>query len=181
MSTLQTSPSRATSDLANQLNNTAPSFNASVNPISDAGTIVRPASLRDLATDHTLVLVNGKRSQRAAVIHWLSRFGQDGAQGPDLSVIPSIAIRHAGLLRDGASAQHGSDAIAGVLHFVLRDAPSGGSMQVTAGGYGEGDGQTVTFAGNVGLPLGQGGFANLSIEYGNAEATSRSVRRYDAA
>ena len=167
-------------DVANQLRNTVPSFNVSMNPISDAGTIVRPASLRNLAPDHTLLLVNGKRRHRAAVIHWLSVGPTDGAQGPDLSVIPSIAIKQAEVLRDGASAQYGSDAIAGVLNFRLKDAPSGGSMQITAGGYGAGDGEAVTFAGNVGLPLGEGGFANLSVEYGNSEPTSRSVQRHDA-
>ena len=168
-------------DLVNQLRNTVPSFNVSSNPISDAGTIVRPASLRNLAPDHTLILVNGKRRHRAAVIHWISTGPTDGAQGPDLAVIPSIALRQAEVLRDGASAQYGSDAIAGVMNFVLKDASSGGSMQVTAGGYGAGDGENVTFAGNVGLPLGEGGFANLSIEYGNTDPTDRAIQRYDAA
>ena len=167
-------------DLVNQLRNTVPSFNVSVNPISDGGTIVRPASLRNLAPDHTLVLVNGKRRHRAAVIQWLSVGPTDGAQGADLAAIPAIAIKQAEVLRDGASAQYGSDAIAGAMNFVLKDAPAGGTLQVTAGGFGAGDGQTLTVAGNVGLPLGQGGFANLSIEYGNSEPTSRSVQRYDA-
>ncbi len=167
-------------DVVNQLRNTVPSFNANVNPISDAGTIVRPASLRNLAPDHTLLLVNGKRRHRAAVIHWISIGPTDGAQGPDLAPIPSIAIKQAEVLRDGASAQYGSDAIAGAMNFVLKDASQGGSIQMIAGGYGAGDGQNVTFAGNVGLPLGEGGFANLSIEYGNSEPTDRAVQRYDA-
>ncbi len=167
-------------DVLNQLRNTVPSFNSSMNPISDAGTIVRPASLRNLAPDHTLLLVNGKRRHRAAVIHWLAQGPTEGSQGPDLTPIPSIAIKQAEVLRDGASAQYGSDAIAGAMNFVLKDAASGGSVQVVAGGYGEGDGQNITFAGNVGLPLGDGGFANLSVEYGNTEPTDRAVQRYDA-
>ena len=167
-------------DVVNQLRNTVPSFNASVNPISDAGTIVRPASLRNLAPDHTLLLVNGKRRHRAAVIHWISIGPTDGSQGPDLSPIPSIAIKQAEVLRDGASAQYGSDAIAGAMNFVLKDAPSGGSVQVTAGGFGRGDGQNITFAGNAGVPLGEGGFGNFSVEYGNSEPTNRAVQRYDA-
>ncbi len=167
-------------DVVNQLRNTVPSFNVSANPISDAGTIVRPASLRNLAPDHTLLLVNGKRRHRAAVIHWVSIGPTDGAQGPDLAPIPTIAIKQAEVLRDGASAQYGSDAIAGAMNFVLKDSPSGGSLQVVAGGFGAGDGQNITFAGNVGLPLGQGGFANLSLEYGNSEPTNRAVQRYDA-
>ena len=168
------------SDVVNQLRNTVPSFNASVNPISDGGTIVRPASLRNLAPDHTLVLVNGKRRHRAAIIHWLSVGPTDGAQGADVAAIPAIAIKQAEVLRDGASAQYGSDAIAGALNFMLKDASTGGSLHVTAGGFGEGDGTTVTIAGNAGLPLGTGGFANLSVEYGNSDPTSRSVQRYDA-
>ncbi len=167
-------------DVANQLRNTVPAFNVNMSPVSDAGTIVRPASLRNLAPDHTLLLVNGKRRHRAAVIHWLTVGVSDGAQGPDLAVIPSIALRQAEVLRDGASAQYGSDAIAGVINLVLKDARSGGSVQVSSGGHTAGDGQTLTVAGNVGLPLGEGGFANLSIEYGNSEPTSRSVQRQDA-
>ena len=167
-------------DVVNQLRNTVPSFNASVNPISDAGTIVRPASLRNLAPDHTLLLVNGKRRHRAAIIHWISIGPTDGAQGPDLAPIPSIAIKQAEVLRDGASAQYGSDAIAGAMNFVLKDASSGGSFQVTSGAFAAGDGQTVTYAGNIGAPLGEGGFANLSFEYGNSDPTDRAVQRYDA-
>ena len=168
------------SDMANQLRNTVPSFNVNAQPISDGGTIVRPAGLRNLAPDHTLVLVNGKRRHRAAIIHWFTNGVFDGSQGPDLSVIPSIAVRHAEVLHDGASAQYGSDAIAGVMNFVLKDAASGGSLQFRSGGYAAGDGQNLAVAGNVGLPLGEGGFANLSIEYGNSAPTSRSVQRYDA-
>ena len=94
--------SQGTPDLANQLRTVVPSFNVSIQPISDAATIVRPAHLRNLAPDHTLILVNGKRRHRAAVITWLGNGIADGSQGPDLSVIPSIAIRQAEVLRDGA-------------------------------------------------------------------------------
>ncbi len=167
-------------DLSDKLRNIVPSFNVNTQPISDAATIVRPANLRNLAPDHTLVLVNGKRRHRAAVITWLGNGVADGAQGPDISVIPAIALEQVEVLRDGASAQYGSDAIAGVLNFRLKDAPSGGSMELRTGHYAAGDGRALTFAGNVGLPLGEGGFANLSIEYGNAGPTSRSVQRDDA-
>ena len=102
--------SQGSTDLANQLRAVVPSFNVSIQPISDAATIVRPANLRNLAPDHTLILVNGKRRHRAAVITWLGNGIADGSQGPDLSVIPSIAIRQAEVLRDGAAAQYGSDA-----------------------------------------------------------------------
>ena len=111
--------SQGSSDLANQLRTVVPSFSVSIQPISDAATIVRPANLRNLAPDHTLILVNGKRRHRAAVITWLGNGVADGSQGPDLSVIPSIAIRQAEVLRDGAAAQYGSDAIAGAVVSIV--------------------------------------------------------------
>ena len=157
-----------------------PSFNVATHPISDAATLVRPASLRNLAHDHTLVLVNGKRRHRSSVITWINGVS-DGAQGPDISTIPSIALRQVEVLRDGASAQYGSDAIAGVLNFLLKDDRAGGSLELNTGTYRAGDGDAYTVAGNVGLPIGATGFANLSLEYGNADPTDRSVQRTDAA
>jgi len=168
-------------DVSNLLRTLVPSYNVNAQPISDAATVVRPANLRNLAPDHTLVLVNGKRRHRAAVIYWLGNGVADGAQGPDISAIPSIALRQVEVLRDGASAQYGSDAIAGVMNFMLKDASSGGSIEVRTGGFSEGDGDTFTIAGNVGLPWGENGFINLSGEFGAADATSRSVQRDDAA
>ena len=122
-------------DLTNQLRTVVPSFNVNTQPISDAATIVRPANLRNMAPDHTLILVNGKRRHRAAVIAWLGNGIADGAQGPDLSAIPSIALRQVEVLRDGAAAQYGSDAIAGVMNFELKNARSGGSMEFRTGRY----------------------------------------------
>ena len=193
--------SQGATDLTDTLRTVVPSFNVNTQPISDAASVVRPANLRNLAPDHTLILVNGKRRHRAAVIAWLGNGIADGSQGPDLSVIPSIALRQVEVLRDGASAQYGSDAIAGVMNFQLKDARSGGSMEFRTGRFFDansgdsatcgspgascngigGHGQAYTFAGNVGLPLGQTGFANLSLEYGNAEPTNRAIQRNDAA
>ena len=197
--------SQGSTDLGEQMRTVVPSFNISIQPISDAATIVRPASLRNLAPDHTLILVNGKRRHRAAVITWLGNGIADGSQGPDLSVIPSIAIRQAEVLRDGAAAQYGSDAIAGVMNFQLKDARSGGSLEFRTGAYLDGNpgslstcgegiigdikhscngiggrGQAYTVAANAGLPLGRTGFVNLSLEYGNAGPTNRSIQRTDA-
>ena len=98
--------SQGDTDVANLIRNLAPSYNVSMQPISDASSIVRPAYLRNLAPDHTLVLVNGKRRHRAAVIHWHGDAVSIGAQGPDLAVIPAIALRQVEVLRDGASAQY---------------------------------------------------------------------------
>ena len=172
--------SQGATTLDYQLRTLIPSFNVATHPISDAATLVRPASLRNLAHDHTLVLVNGKRRHRSSVIAWFAGV-TDGAQGPDISTIPAIALRQVEVLRDGASAQYGSDAIAGVMNFLLKDDRAGGSIEVNTGTYRAGDGDTAIFAGNVGLPLGATGFANLSLEYGNSNPTNRSVQRDDAA
>ncbi len=168
-------------DLGDLLRTVVPSFHLNPEARGDAATIVRPANLRGLAPDHTLVLVNGKRRHRAAVITWIGNGVSDGAQGADVSAVPAIALRQVEVLRDGASAQYGSDAIAGVVNLQLRDDRSGGRMEVRGGGFGDGDGEAWTVAGNVGLPLGRTGFANLSAEYGNSNPTSRSVQRADAA
>ncbi|MEO0616070.1 MAG: TonB-dependent receptor [Pseudomonadota bacterium] len=168
-------------DLSNLIRNIVPSYNVNTQPISDAATIVRPANLRGLAPDHTLVLVNGKRRHRAAVIYWLGNGVSDGAQGPDLSAIPSIALKQVEVLRDGASAQYGSDAIAGVMNFVLKDDAEGGSVELRYGTFYEGDGDQLTLSGNLGLPLGDDGFVNLSLEYGETDATDRAIQRDDAA
>src|SRR5688572_877246 len=168
-------------DLSNLLRNVVPSYNVNSQPISDAATVVRPANLRGLAPDHTLVLVNGKRRHRAAVIYWLGNGVADGAQGPDISAIPSSALKQVEVLRDGASAQYGSDAIAGVINFILNDANQGANLEARYGGYYAGDGNTYAISGNIGLPLTDNGFANFSFEYGESDPTDRSIQRNDAA
>jgi len=168
------------SDMLDQLVGAVPSFNVHANPISDAATLVRPVNLRGLSSDSTLVLLNGKRRHRASVIAFQGGGINDGAQGPDISVIPSIALKQVEVLRDGAAAQYGSDAIAGVMNFVLKDASEGGSFSVKHGEYYEGDGAGTTYAGNFGLPLTDDGFANFSFQYKNADATSRSIQVADA-
>ena len=167
-------------DLPDLLRNVVPSYNVSFQPISDAATVVRPPNLRGLAPDHALVLVNGKRRHRASVIYWLGNGYSDAAQGPDISPIPAIALKRVEVLRDGASAQYGSDAIAGVLNFQLKDRYQGGSIEIKPGIFQEGDGFTYSTAGNIGLGS-ERAWANLSLEYGNADETDRSVQRADAA
>jgi iron complex outermembrane recepter protein len=168
-------------DMLEILKGTVPSLNVHTNPISDAASLVRPANLRGLPSDSTLILLNGKRRHRASVIAFLGGGINDGAQGPDISVIPSIALKQVEVLRDGAAAQYGSDAIAGVMNFVLKDNADGGSIVARYGEYYEGDGAATEVSGNVGLPFTKDGFANLSFQYKNADATSRSVQRPDAA
>ena len=172
---------RGAGDLKDQLRTVIPSFNANTQPIQGASTVVRPAMLRNLAPDHTLVLINGKRRHRASVLEWHGGNGVAyGSQGPDISVIPAIALRQVEVLRDGAAAQYGSDAIAGVMNFQLKDAASGGAVEVNTGVYGAGDGEGYQFAGNIGLPLGAAGFTNLSLEYGSSNQTDRTAPRADA-
>ncbi|HCK84885.1 MAG TPA: TonB-dependent receptor [Hyphomonadaceae bacterium] len=172
---------QADTDLQNILRTSVPSFNVNTQPISDAATLIRPANLRGLAPDSTLVLVNNKRRHRAAVITFLGGGLADGSQGADISVIPAIALSQVEVLRDGAASQYGSDAIAGVMNFILRDAPDGGQVEAEWGTSYEGDGTQWSVAGNIGLPLGPDGFVNISAEYGETDATSRSTQRTDAA
>ena len=114
--------SQGVTDLRDQLRTLVPSFNVNIQPISDASTIVRPVMLRNLAPDHTLLLVNGKRRHRSSIIDWHGGNGVAfGSQGPDISSIPSIALRQVEVLRGGAAAQYGSDAIAGVINLLPKD------------------------------------------------------------
>ena len=158
------------SDLLEVLNTIVPSFSVRRQPISDGASFIRPTHMRGLDSHHTLVLINGKRRHRAA----LMQIGGFGSHGPDLGSIPSIAIESMEVLRDGAAAQYGSDAIAGVINFNLRRASSGAELRVRAGGYDEGDGEEVTVEGNAGFPLPNGGFVNISGQFSDAAPTSRS-------
>jgi iron complex outermembrane receptor protein len=167
-------------DMTNLLRNVIPSYNVNAQPISDAATLVRPANLRTLAPDQTLVLLNGKRRHRAAVIAFLGGGISDGSQGPDISVIPAIALKRVEVLRDGAAAQYGSDAIAGVINFVLKDSAEGGSFEAKWGQTYAGDGSQRQLAANYGFPVTDSGFINISAEWREQDATSRSIQRDDA-
>ncbi len=169
----------AATDVQDLLRTAVPSYNVNAQPISDAATISRPANLRGLSPDNTLVLVNGKRRHRGSVISFLGGGIADGAQGVDIATIPSLALQRVEVLRDGASSQYGSDAIAGVINFVLRDDPNGGFLEVTGGSTYEGDGDNYRIAGNFGLPLGDRGFINITTEYGETDGTVRSIVRDD--
>ncbi len=167
-------------DMLNTIATAVPSFNVNAQPISDAATLIRPANLRGLPPDSTLVLVNGKRRHRAAVIAFVGGGLADGSQGPDISVIPSIALKQVEVLRDGAAAQYGSDAIAGVINFVLKDDAEGGMFEVRHGSYYKGDGDSTQVAGNIGMPFTRDGFANFSFEYKDTDDSDRSVMRTGA-
>ncbi|NKX32680.1 TonB-dependent receptor, partial [Alteromonadaceae bacterium A_SAG1] len=176
----ETLNSQGNSDVLSMLSVMVPSLNVNDQPINDASSLVRPANLRGMSSDHTLLLLNGKRRHRSAVITFLGGGLSDGAQGPDISVIPAYALKQVEVLRDGAAAQYGSDAIAGVINFVLKNAREGGHVALKVGGYSEGDGELFQVQLNKGFAIGEDGFLNATAEYRQQNGTSRSVQRIDA-
>jgi iron complex outermembrane recepter protein len=170
-----------TTDLNELLRNTVPSYNVQSHSIDDAATLVRPATMRGLPPDNVLILVNGKRRHRSGVIAELGSSLNEGSQGADISAIPALAMKQVEVLRDGAAAQYGSDAIAGVMNFVLRDNATGIDLEARTGEFMEGDGSMYQLSGNVGIPLGADGFLNITGVYGESDPTSRSIQRTDAA
>lgn len=171
-------------DLTDSLSKIAPSLNTQRFPIADGTAFVRPVTLRNLSPDHTLVLVNGTRRHRSALVNLqLAPLGtvNQGSQGVDFSAFPAAAIKRVEVLRDGASAQYGSDAIAGVVNIVLNDASEGINLSAQYGEYSEGDGERTTVSANFGLPLTANGFINTTVEYSTSDLTSRGNARPDAA
>ncbi len=165
-------------DITDNLRVNVPSYNASV-ASGDGDTFVRPTSLRGLAPDQTLVMVNGKRRHRAALIAEFVPSAGKGAHGPNIGMLPSVAFKRVEVLRDGASAQYGADAIAGVINFVTKDAADGGELRAQYGQFYEGE-QSFQVAGNIGLPIGQRGFMNLSAEFSENDGLSRGIQRDNA-
>jgi len=153
--------SAAFTDTNDILKTLVPSYTLAREPISDGATFIRPASLRGLPTDKTLFMVNSKRRHRSALVS----IGGTGSQAPDAATIPASALKNVVVTRDGAGAQYGSDAIAGVIDFQLKDSPSGGSLTAQYGQFFLGDGEDVMVTGNLGLPLGDSGFVNGTFEY----------------
>ena len=165
----QTLRRQGNGDMTETLKNQVPSFNAT--PLTgDGAAFVRPTSMRGLPPDNVLVLTNSKRRHRSALISHFGAAMNVGAQAVDVGMIPSIAVKRLEILRDGASAQYGSDAIAGVMNFILKDNNEGVEFQVTQGTWmtrenGRGGEQDITAAANIGLPLSDDGFLNISAEY----------------
>ena len=151
----------------------APSFNFSSSSISDGTDALRPATLRGLGPDQTLVLVNGKRRHQASLIHINTSVGR-GTAGTDMNAIPAASIKRIEVLRDGAAAQYGSDAIAGVINIVLDDASEGGSFSVSTGEYSEGDGQTTNVNFTKGFELGDAGYITAAFNYRDRDFTNRA-------
>ena len=149
-----------------------PSFNFSSSTISDGTDSVRPATLRGMQPDQVLVLVNGKRRHGSALIHVNRSVGR-GTAGTDLNAIPVSAIKRIEVLRDGASAQYGSDAIAGVINIVLKDSYDG-ALHTSAGQTYESDGTRYTVRLNKGFQIGEDGVLHAALEFSQRGATNRA-------
>ena len=169
----ETLKSIVSDEIMNKLAATTPSFNVQRLPAADGQAFVRPATLRGLSPDQTLVLVNGKRRHRSAVL------GGRGQQGVDLASIGTSGLERIEVLRDGASAQYGSDAIAGVINIIL-SSKTGFEGYGQYGRYYAGDGDKTELGARYGFALGQGGSLVAALDYTKAEATSRTRQRPDA-
>ena len=155
----------------------APSINFPRQSVVDAGDIVRPFTLRGLSPDHTLVLLNGWRRHQTAVVNSFNYGMGAGSSGVDLNALPSSALDRIEVLRDGAAAQYGSDAIAGVVNLVLKDGAFSPFVNADVGRYTSDDypddGTTVTANGGVGIPLGRGSLG-LFGEFRDRQPTNRA-------
>ncbi|MNU29882.1 Colicin I receptor precursor [compost metagenome] len=182
--TAETLSTRGTTEFAAALAQTVPSLTFARPSVVDGTDSIRPATLRGLSPDQTLVLLNGTRRHASALVNVNGSIGR-GSAAVDLNAIPTGALDRVEVLRDGASAQYGSDAIAGVINLRLKEAREGGGASVTYGQYfttvetargerDETDGGTVTASAWQGFGLGSDGFLTLSAEYLNREPTNRS-------
>jgi iron complex outermembrane receptor protein len=166
--------------LMTALSTTLPSFNTQAVG-NDLANETLSARLRGVSPNHTLVLINGKRRHGTANLSVLSSAFQGGA-APDLTFIPMAAVGRVEVLLDGAAAEYGSDAIAGVINIILRDEAAGGKISAHGGQYFQGDGETWGASANLGLKLGEGGFLNLTAEtrfhdYSNAGGPDARVEQ----
>ncbi len=165
-----TTPQTTTNDILTYL---IPSFNSNRQSSADGTEHIDPASLRGLGPDQVLVLINGKRRHTTSLVNYQNTVG-NGSVGTDLSAIPASAIKRIEVLRDGAAAQYGSDAIAGVINLVLKD-NAGLEANATYGSTSRNDGQTTNLNLNYGSKIGnKGGFINLSAEFNDRQKTNRS-------
>lgn len=158
-------------DLSDTLAQLAPSFNVQRLPANDGAAFVRPVRLRNLSPDHTLVLINGRRFHRSAML--------STAQAVDFAQISSFAVKRIEVLRDGAAAQYGSDAIAGVVNVILDDSEGLAAFGKVSEYY-AGDGTQYQLGARFGTKFADGGFLTLTGEYSDAQATSRTRQRPDA-
>jgi iron complex outermembrane receptor protein len=161
-------------ELTDKIMMEVPSFNVQRLPLSETTSFIRPARLRNLSSDHTLVLINGKRQHRTAGVTSI------GTQGVDLAQIPTSAIQRVEVLKDGASAQYGSDALAGVINIILKRKTNAYDGYMNLSQYYAGDGFLQQYGFDFGVALPSSGFLNVALEYTKGDRTTRSVQRPDA-
>lgn len=149
-----------------------PSFNTVQTPVNDATSLLDPYEIRNMGPSRTLILINGKRKNLSSLLYTQTSPGR-GETGSDISAIPQDAIKRVEILRDGASAQYGSDAIAGVMNIVLKDDVNSGSMTIRTGISAEGDGEMYGVSMNNGLTLGKKGFLNYTIDLSQVALSNR--------
>ncbi len=166
-----TSTGQATFDKALQYR--IPSFNTVQTPVNDATSLLDPYEIRNMGPSRTLILINGKRKNLSALLYTQTSPGR-GETGSDISAIPTDAIKRVEILRDGASAQYGSDAIAGVMNIILKDDANFGSATLRTGITSEGDGEMYGLAVNNGTSIGDDkGFINYTIDFSKVSLANR--------
>ncbi|WP_353404140.1 TonB-dependent receptor plug domain-containing protein [Duganella hordei] len=161
---------QATLDKALQFR--VPSFNTVQTPVNDATSLLDPYEIRNMGPSRVLILINGKRKNSSALIYTQTSPGR-GESGADISAIPPDAIKRIEVLRDGASAQYGSDAIAGVVNIILKDNAEGGSITARGGITHESDGKMGGLSLNQGLALGDRGFVNYTVDVSKINLSNR--------
>ena len=149
-----------------------PSFNTVQTPVNDATSLLDPYEIRNLGPSRTLILINGKRKNMSALVYTQTSPGR-GETGADISAIPTDAIEKVEILRDGASAQYGSDAIAGVMNIILKKNTSFGSATLRTGITSEGDGEMYGISLNNGSKLGNKGFINYTVDFSKVNLANR--------
>ncbi|WP_228894759.1 TonB-dependent receptor plug domain-containing protein [Pseudoduganella aquatica] len=149
-----------------------PSFNTVQTPVNDATSLLDPYEIRNMGPSRVLILINGKRKNSSSLIYTQTSPGR-GESGADISAIPTDAIKRIEVLRDGASAQYGSDAIAGVVNIILKDASEGGSITARGGITHESDGEMGGLSLNKGIALGDQGFVNFTLDVSKTKLSNR--------
>jgi len=165
-----TSTGQATFDKALQYK--IPSFNTVQTPVNDATSLLDPYEIRNMGPSRTLILINGKRKNLSSLLYVQTSPGR-GETGADISAIPTDAIERVEILRDGASAQYGSDAIAGVMNIILKKNRTDGSVTVRSGITSEGDGEMLGVSLNQGTTVGEKGFLNYTIDFSKVNLANR--------
>jgi iron complex outermembrane receptor protein len=155
------------------LNVLVPSYVSTPQAVADGSDHIDPASLRGLGPDQVLVLVNGKRRHKTALMHVNGTFGR-GTVGTDLNAIPAASIKRIEVLRDGAASQYGSDAIAGVINIVTKDVTDLVEITALTGITGSGDGEQIKASANYGWKIGEKGFVNITGEFLRRSPTNRA-------